>query len=209
MTTTQWIIGLVVAFLGGGLAGAILNNIVTHYKNRIQPIGYSLDIIDIFQKGEEYPKLAELTVVEHPLGFGERRPVKNLSVARITITNQGNRDYEQFEFGITMGGDNKSSDVRFQGPDRHHEIRIKLPGFDINEEPKKPVTAIDFWMKPFNRRDTYEVDIYFTFEKDKGGFEFGSSHAVRFVEKGTAKVMAKEIAKQVVKEIARKSLPRF
>lgn len=207
MTTTQWIIGLVIAFLGGGLAGAILNNIVTHYKNRIQPIVYSLDIIDIFQKGEDYPKLAELTVVEHPLGFGERRPVKNFSVARITITNQGNKDYDDFGFGITMGGDNKSSDIRFQGADRHHEIRISLPGFDINEEPKKPVTAIDFSMKPFNRRDTYEVDVYFTFEEDKGEFTFSSPHPVRFVEKGATSEMAKEITKRVIKEVARKSFP--
>ena len=80
MITTQWIIGLLVAFVSGGLAGAVLHNVVVQYKSRIQPIGYSLDIINIFRKGENFPKLAEMSVIEHPLGFAERRSVDNLSV---------------------------------------------------------------------------------------------------------------------------------
>ena len=50
MTTTQWIIGLIVAFLSGGAMGAIINTIATSYRNRIQPIRVHQEIIDIIRK---------------------------------------------------------------------------------------------------------------------------------------------------------------
>ena len=208
MTDTEmWIIGLAVAFFSGGFAGAVLNTIVTTYRNRIQPVGYSLDIIDIFQKGEDFPRHAQLSVVEHPLGFGQTRAVNNFSMARITVTNQGNQDFKEFSFGVTMDGDGKSSDVRFQGADRHHVITMGLPTFDIDEEPKKPIIAFDFNMAPFNRGDTYEVDIYYTYEKEGVEFKLSSSYPVRFAEKGMAIELAKGIGVTLVKEVARKSLP--
>jgi len=56
------------------------------------------------EKGTNFPKLAELIVTEHPLEFGGKRTVENLSLARITITNKGNQDIEKYNFGVTMEG---------------------------------------------------------------------------------------------------------
>lgn len=40
MTIAQWTVGLVIAFLAGGLASLILNTIMRRHENRIQPNGY-------------------------------------------------------------------------------------------------------------------------------------------------------------------------
>ena len=108
-----------------------------------------------------------------------------------------------------MGGDSKSSDIRFDGSDRHHVIKMGLPDFDMKEEPKKPVTAIDFYLEPFNRHDTYTVDIYFTYEKEQGAFQLSSSHPIKFVEKGVAAEKAKDIALRVLTEMVRKGFFRI
>lgn len=151
------------SILGGGLMGAIVTSIVTSRRNRIQPVGYRKDIIPIFKKGENFPQQAEFSVIEHPLGFGERRSVDNFSLARLTLTNKGNKDFEQFICGVSLTR-GKVASVQFEGADKHHEIKISLAGVNHEGEPVVPVTTTDFHMQPFNRGDTYRMNIYFTYE---------------------------------------------
>jgi hypothetical protein len=182
MTTTQWIISIIVALIGGGAMGAVITAVLSKYRNRRQPVAYTLEVIDIFRKGKNFPRLAKLLVTEHPLGYGEERSVDNLSLARITVTNKGNQDIKEFSFGVTMDEGNKTVDTRFSGTDRHHLIKIGFPGLELDKEPKEPVTAIDFFMEPFNRGDTYSVDIYFTYDKNRGEVKLSSSHPIQFVK---------------------------
>jgi hypothetical protein len=46
MTETQWIITAIASFLGGRAMGAIINAVVSNYRNRQQPVPYTLEIID-------------------------------------------------------------------------------------------------------------------------------------------------------------------
>ena len=165
---TQWIIGIFLTLIAGGAMGALITAFLTHRRNKRQPVIYTKEMIDIFRKGENFPRVAELLVTEHPLGFGERRSVDNLSLSRITVTNKGNQDLREFDFGVTLEKENKAVDVRFEGADRHHEITMGLPGVSLENESQPPVTDIDFQLKPFNRGDTYKIDIYFTYDKQPG-----------------------------------------
>ena len=99
MTTTQWVIGLGVTLIAGGAMGALISAYVSYKRNKRQPVVYTMEIIDIFRKGTNFPRLAKLMVTEHPLGFGEERSVDNLSLARIKVTNKGNQDIKEFTFG--------------------------------------------------------------------------------------------------------------
>lgn len=187
-TGIQWV-PIIVGLLSGGAMGAIITALVARYRNRRQPVAYTLEVIDIFRKGKNFPRLAKLLVTEHPLGYGEERSVDNLSLARITVTNKGNQDIKEFSFGVTMDEGNKAVDTRFNGADRHHVIKIGFPGFEPDKEPKEPVTAIDFFTEPFNRGDTYGVDIYFTYDNSRGEIKLSSSHPTQFVKLRESRVL--------------------
>lgn len=83
-------IKLVVSFLTGGLAGAILNNVISSYKNRIQKLECCYVDDDIISK--------------LPIEFGETKH-DNLHSKSFVITNTTNIDIEQikviFEFEPT------------------------------------------------------------------------------------------------------------
>ena len=49
-----WVLGI----LGGGAMGAIITAFINYLKNRRQPVGYRKDIVDIFRKKRDHPKLA-------------------------------------------------------------------------------------------------------------------------------------------------------
>ncbi|HZE72961.1 MAG TPA: hypothetical protein VE135_25905 [Pyrinomonadaceae bacterium] len=190
MTTTQWVITVVAGVLGGGLAGAALKEVIQNRRNRKQPVGYTMEVIDIVRKGVNFPKFAQLIVLQHPLGFGGQKPVDNLSLVRITVQNKGNQDYKEFLFGVSLEGGNKAVEVRFNGPDRYHSIKIKLDENirlldekDVDEqEPTEPLKNVDFILEPFNRRDTYNVEIFFTYDGDRGNVTLGSPHPTTFVK---------------------------
>jgi len=182
MTTTQWVISVIVALIGGGAMGAVITALVTYRRNRRQPVVYTKQIIHIFRKGQNFPEFAKLILKEHPLGIGEERTVNNLSLARITFTNKGNQDIEMFVIGVTMEGSSKVVDVRMDQPDRHHVMRIVFnEKIELDKEPI-PITKPDFTVEPFNRGETYKVDVYFTYEESPGEIKLSSPHSTQLVE---------------------------
>ena len=169
-----------IAILGGGAMGAVINALVTHHRNKIQKIGYTENTIHIFRKGQHFPRLGKLTVIGHPLGVGEEEPVENLAVTQISVTNTGNQNIENFKFGVTMEGEYKVVDVLMKQPDRHHTMSVGL-------SEKSAVTNPDFYLEPFNRTDTYAVDIYFTYKNEPGPVQLTTAHPVRFTRLGINK----------------------
>lgn len=168
-------VAMVTTLIGGGAMGALLNRWFSHRANRRQPVEFTREIIHIFRKGQNFPRLAKLMVVEHPLGFGEDTSVDNLSLARFKLTNKGNQDIGEFAFGITMESGQKIVDIRMIEPDRHHTMKVSL-------SEKGPVTNPDFILKPFNRDDSYSVDVYLTYDGEPGEILLSSPHAVLLVE---------------------------
>lgn len=176
MTTGQWILSVIVALIGGGAMGAVITAFVTRYRNRRQPIAYKMEIIEIFKQNPEFISL-QAVLME---GDKPKFTADNFSIARITLTNEGNQDIEQFSFGVTLKGTNKAIDIKRETPDRHHEIQVLNPvGLST------PATELDFNLMPFNRGDKYILSVYFTYIDSSSPIELSSSHSTKFVETNT------------------------
>jgi len=177
MTTTQWIITLIGSLLGGGAMGALINTLVTRYRNRQQPISYSLETFEMFNKDEYKGLQAELTILDHA-NSNVSVVFENLSVARLVLVNKGNHDIELFDFGVTLSGDSAIVDIKLESPDRHHTANcLELP--DVRETTQE----LDFTLKPFNREDQYTFNIYLTHYVNPGKITLSSAHSTRFVKK--------------------------
>jgi hypothetical protein len=205
MTTTQWIIALIISFLGGGAVGAIINQAVTSYKNRRQPIGYKLEVLEIFDKTKVYGTKAVITIEAEERSDGRvALIVETLSVARLRLVNQGNQDIPEFLFGVSLG-ENEAFRYKETTQDKHHKVVCLTPP---SPNPTGLKTELDFKLMPFNRNEEYYIDIYFTYDvppPDK--ITLSTPHPVRFVEIGAKAEFAKKSGKEILKGIGRKFLP--
>lgn len=174
MSTTQWIITSVIALVGGGTMGALVNNWFLNRRSKRQPIHYNIQRVDIIKR-LNFPSLQAVLTSGDDSGPG--RAVSNLSLATFTLSNKGNEDLEKFEFGLTLKGTSKAIDVKFENPDRHHKVELLTPVSLLD-----PKQEIDFSLRPFHRRDVYNVSILYTYEKSSGKISISSPHSQRLVE---------------------------
>jgi hypothetical protein len=116
-----WWLPIAPGILGGGAMGAVITAVVTHFRNRIQPVGYQIQILPIFVGAGELGTLA-LRVI-----FTDEEKSSwafdNLYVMQIDVENRGNQDKENFDFGITLSSDAKAIFVITTTQDRHHKVQ--------------------------------------------------------------------------------------
>lgn len=169
---------IVATLLGGGAMGAFIGAYFVYRRNKRQPAVYTKEIIHVFRKNRDFRELdAKLMVKDKTLEGEPERAVDNLSLVRIKVTNKGNQDVGEYTFGVTMKGSNKHLDMRMSPPDRHHEMIVSFKNPVDDSFANRP----DFSLKPFNRGETYGVDIYFTYEESPGEIVLGSSHSMKLV----------------------------
>jgi hypothetical protein len=150
----KWQIIIAVIGLGvGGLGGAVFKALWDEWKNRIQPVGRSVEIIPIL-KPTNTKSGFETYVVVIQLG-GEKR-YYNLFLLDIEISNRGNQHKAAFDFGITLAPGEQAINIESDTPDRHHTVTHSPASID------QPQNSIDFTLKPFNRRDRYQIKVYVT-----------------------------------------------
>ncbi|MDT5158594.1 MAG: hypothetical protein QOH51_2951 [Acidobacteriota bacterium] len=169
---------IVASLIGGGAMGALITAAITNYRNRRQPVGYRKEVIEVFKKNPEFPSLQALLMVGDDVtasraGF----TVNNLSVARYTFVNNGNQDISEFKFGVNLGEPNKAVDVKTEAPDRFHVLESLTPVSIDNQK-----TDLDFALKPFNRGDTYILNVYFTYKESPGTINLATPHSTQFIE---------------------------
>ena len=51
------VIAIIGSLLGGGAVGAIITLLVSRYRSRRQPVGYSIEIIEVFKQHPDFPSL--------------------------------------------------------------------------------------------------------------------------------------------------------
>ncbi len=190
MSTTQWIIGLVVVLVAGGAMGALITAVLTKYRNRRQPVTYTKEVIEIFKKNPEYPLLqASVELAGEEAGLSHE--INNLSVARITIKNTGNDDIARFDFGATFKGTDRAIDVKVDTPDRHHKIDVltKVNAMEPKEE-------VDFALQPFNRGDEYKLSIFFNYVDLPQPITVSTAHSTKFVETNGSNGSLEESSKE-------------
>ena len=175
MSTTQWIITSVVALIGGGAMGALINNWFISRRSKRQPIHYGIKTINIIKQHQNFSGLQ--AVLTSGTDSGPGRAVNNLSVTTFTLGNKGNEDLDRFDFGLTLDGTSKAIDVKFENPDRHHKVELLTP---VNlTEPKQ---EIDFSLQPFHRRDVYNISVVFIYENSPGGVFISTPQPQRLIE---------------------------
>lgn len=151
----EWVRTVLILF-GGGAAGAIITILVNLYRNRIQPIGKQVRINSIFDPGNLSKDLFTEITLSGPNGTMR---MSNLYLAQVEIQNLGNKDYNDFFFGLTLPDINKVVNLDTYGQDRHHSINCKQKVDFAN-----PTKVLDFNLIPFNRNDKYTLSIYITSE---------------------------------------------
>ncbi len=152
---------IIPSFIGGGLAGAIITQLVTTWRGRLQPIGYSIEPEISFNRNPLAASVsAYITIV--PSDGSDPESFENISLVDVLITNRGNKDYATFRFGLTLAEDNSAIVTECVGEDRHHTIScINNPTIS------KPTRELNFSLSPFNRKDVYKVKLYVVLPADK------------------------------------------
>jgi hypothetical protein len=167
-----WVVGLI----GGGAMGAIITAIVTKMRQERQPVYSSVEILNIFKRDLDFPSMeAHITLAGDSAGPRAARKVDNLSVARIWLHNAGNQDIENFKFGITLDEKNEAIAVESESIDRHHSVNLLTP---VSLEDRK--ANLDFSLSPFNRGDSYWLNVKFIYEGTRGKVRLSSPHATVF-----------------------------
>lgn len=203
MTKTQWI-QIITALVGGGAMGAIITAIVTAYRNRIQPIGRKIQFIPIFKETIGLSSLsARLTISDDQTSC----QFDNLFIANVLLVNKGNKDFDEFRFGMTLLEKAVAIYVEPQTQDRHHfaeqvnQVNLSLP-----------VSEIDFILKPFNRRDVYSFKLFIVIPKDMekpDKINLSSPHPIRFIDvTSTAEAFVEGFFEEFTKEVGSKLIIR-
>jgi len=147
----QWI-PIAASLVGGGFAGAILTNIVTAYRARIQPIGRRIDVAPLFTPGLSGSVLRPTVTLTDA---DTTHPFTNLHVAEVQVINRGNKDFESFTFGLTLTPGDSAVHVEADFIDRHHNVTL------LNTvTPASPSQEVDLTLTPFNRSDAYILKVF-------------------------------------------------
>lgn len=150
---------LIATLIGGGAIGAIITAIVTKYRGRKQPIGKIIKIENVFAPGNLVSE--HLTKITFS-GTTETFHYDNLYLVQVLIQNDGNKDFDEFTFGLTFPDFAKAIKVNAKGEDRHHAILSKEK-IDFGSSS----SIADFSLRPFNRHDKYQILIYATCDNNK------------------------------------------
>lgn len=176
METIKQYLPIIASLIGGGFAGAILTNIVSAYRSRRQPVGYRIDIDPILRPKPEGTSLPARITIDHQ---GAQYVFNNLFIVRIDIANQGNKDYEEFSFGLTLAEKDMAVHVECVGGDRHHSVAPVAP-----ITPASTTKELDFVCRPFNRGDTYTINVFLVTSNEDGPSEpqISSKAPIKFVK---------------------------
>jgi hypothetical protein len=166
--------------LAGGLAGAALTQIVTIWRNRLQPIAYSIDPQVSFIRNPQHSTVSAYITIVTP---HQEDPVvlNNLAIVDLKIANRGNKDFKSFKFGLTLDDTNAAIIAEYSGKYRHHSIRcLEEP------TPQFPLKTLNFELGTFNRKDVYNIKLFVELPsgvEKPGDIEVGTDElGVRMVE---------------------------
>ncbi|MCF2489921.1 hypothetical protein [Dyadobacter sp. CY347] len=144
------IIKIGASLLGGGAIGAVITNIVIAYRSRVQPIFRSVRVIPFFEN-TKFPNMDLSLALK---GESKIADFTNLDILDIRMENNGNKDYQDFAFGVTLPDNSQIINFVGQSSDRHHIVQQET---DVNIH--NPKSEIDAKLMPFNRNDVYNITL--------------------------------------------------
>ncbi len=164
------------SIIGGGAMGAVITAFINNRKNRIQRIGKSVKVTDIFFPNPLMdPHITRITIS----GTTESYHYESLFLCHIEIENIGNKDFKSFDYGLTLPSNAKIVNVQTKTNDRHHEI-IYTPSISFESNSDR----IDINLTPFNRKDCYIMNLLITSDSPvvADQIHFSSKLPVKFID---------------------------
>ncbi len=152
MQDINWI-QISIGFLSGGAFGALIKQYFDNRRNRIQPIGRSIEVKSFYDSGEN--RLIDSQIIL--TGTTKEFKFSKLYTGTIELINTGLSDFSEFDFGITCPETIKFIQVKTISTDRHHNaVLTSSPSLE------NQINSFDIVLKPFNRKDHYKFDILLT-----------------------------------------------
>lgn len=176
MDEINWI-HIAVALAGGGAMGAIITQLTTWYRRRVQTIGYNVKTQQTFAPITSQEAIEASVQIKD--SAGRPHTFDNLYTSTLVVMNKGNVDFSEFKMGIDF-----PDHCQVLGCSPRSSNRYKKVDFLSQPNLTTPIHSIDLELKPFNRNNVYEIDFFIT-SKDNHGVEdanvsLATSHSVRF-----------------------------
>ena len=168
--------------------GALITQVATSYRNRLQPIGYRSESSNLFSPPTD-GSAPNFRVTFTPAS-GSATELTNVHALRVELINRGSQDRAKMALGITIPEGQGIVHAEKITGDRHHKLKIETA-----LRPEAPSNEIDLVLEPFNRGDAYTLTLYITLppgEHEAGPIDPSSAEAVRFVELPTPAELAEE-----------------
>lgn len=175
MNEINWIT-IIVSVISGGAMGAFIKQIFDNKKNKIQPIGRSIEIKSFYDSESNKFINSRITLTE---GDKEHK-FSMLYTGTISIINTGVNDYNEFNFGITCPENIKFIQIKSNSSDRHHKAELTSSPSLENR-----LNILDIKLQPFNRKDNYSFDILITADRKIHNMDdivISSSHSIKWIE---------------------------
>jgi hypothetical protein len=186
------IITITATLIGGGAAGAIIKAIIDKRRNKIQPIKKSVEISNIFVPNKIVDNfVSKITLT----GSTSSYYFDDMQIVKIELTNNGNKDFKEFAFGVTFSDDIVAVNVKTNTSDRHHVVDF-TPEVYFNS----PTQIIDFKLSPFNRKDIYRFEILLTAGTNmkETDISFSTIEPIRFIDSNTISVSTIDLIKAIL-----------
>jgi len=165
------------ALLVGGVLGALIAGLLRKRRAKFHPIGIKKSINPIFPAMER-KGLSDAKVI---LKYNEVTFLATqLFIVEFQMVNLGAGDLREFKFGITLPADHNIIASSCQPPDKNHEID-ESPSVS----PESWAKAMDFTLRPFDRRDSYLLKLYIhvgSKGRDVGKISLNTAEQARFVD---------------------------
>ncbi len=160
------------AILSLGVVGTLVTLIYTAWRARVQPIHYTTDAIQVSMDG------SKALAITYTAPEGDRHDIDRFSIASVTLRNDGNKDYENFDFRISLPQGLTSVETTIKSPDSSHtttlvadsaqksidhgetwEERRDIFEKTLTQISQTPGQYLDFRISLFNRGQSYTVSL--------------------------------------------------
>jgi hypothetical protein len=191
MDKINWI-QVIIGFLSGGAFGALIKQFFDNKRNRVQPIGKSIEIKSFYDSGDN--KLLNSQIIL--TGINQEFKFSKLYTGTVKIVNTGQNDFLSFTFGITSPENIKFIHIKPTSTDRHHLAEFtELPTLE------NQINTFDINLKPFNRNDTYTFDILVTTtngEITEQDIKISSPYSIKWVDLVSTSKIILEFARETI-----------
>ncbi len=146
----------------GGFAGSILTIVFNLWRNRIPKIKVYSEIESLYEKKNKIGDYDIYLVMNNKENVEDCTVIENAFIFRAVLKNTSSKPFPKFSFSITFPENMNPIIAKGNGSDKLHVVK-QLNQLDPDDD---AIRDVDFLLEPFNRNDTYEVQVVYTKTRD-------------------------------------------